>query len=379
VITSALLGAVLIPLTLLTFVLIPFWALAVAALERRRVRLAGGPTIADGHVLVAGSARRRWVVIRLGERATWRDVTYYVVALLFGVLCVMIVVAAGAVVLIASSAPTVAANPSEVLTFPTGPGHAALMVGGSVLAMTVLLYLAAIVTSGQSAIARLLYVPRDDEASLTLSRSALMASFEGELRRIERDLHDGAQQKLVSLSMAIGTAELDAEDLAARGADVTALRRSLAQAHNGVEAALGDLRQTVRAVHPHVLADHGLTAAVQDLAARLPLPVHVNSDLSVRLDETVELCGYFTVSESLTNLVRHSRARTANIQIAYSRSVLRVTVRDDGEGGADPRSGTGLAGLRERAGVLGGELGVSSPAGGPTTITLTVPAAPRQR
>ncbi len=185
-----------------------------------------------------------------------------------------------------------------------------------------------------------------------------------------------AGAELVTLTIALGSAGLDAADLAQAGADVTRLRAHLDQAHDLAEAALEDLRSTVRAIHPRVLADHGLPAAVHELTSRMPIPVDLTSAVDERLGAEIELCAYFVVSEALTNVARHSRASSARVEVVRDGDVLTVRVDDDGVGGADPHAGTGLAGLRERAEAADGNLTVTSPAGGPTMVELLLPARP---
>jgi signal transduction histidine kinase len=263
------------------------------------------------------------------------------------------------------------------------PWGTVLALLASIVAVPALGYVLGLLAEAQEVLAQALLAPRGTELRrqierLTASRTSLVRSFEGDLRRIERDLHDGVQQKLVTLAIALGSAELDVADLGTAGADVGRLQEHLGRAHDLAEAALEDLRSTVRAIHPRVLADHGLTSAVHELTTRMPLPVALESTVEERLDTEIELCAYFVVSESLTNIARHSRARTARVVLARDGDVLTVRVHDDGVGGADLGSGTGLLGLRERAEAARGSLTVTSPPGGPTTVALLLPArAPR--
>lgn len=201
-------------------------------------------------------------------------------------------------------------------------------------------------------------------ADLRRSRRGLVDTFEIERRRIERDLHDGVQQRLVALTMTLGSAELEVSD----SAGLALLR----EAHRQAEAALGKLRATVRGIHPQVLSDHGLAAAVDEIVDASPVPVSV--DLQVpRLSGPVETAAYFFVSEALTNIARHSEARSAAVHGWLHRGDLIVTVVDDGVGGADPAQGTGLAGLAARLAALDGQVTVVSPAGGPTEVRMRCP------
>ncbi|RYI99506.1 MAG: sensor histidine kinase, partial [Actinomycetales bacterium] len=186
-----------------------------------------------------------------------------------------------------------------------------------------------------------------------------------ERRRIERDLHDGAQQRLVALTMSLGQAELELEDGPAL-AHVT-------RAHTLAEEALEDLRATVRGIHPQVLTDHGLEAAVTELAGRSPVPVTTDLAVDGRLSPALEAAAYFVVSEALTNVARHAGADTARVTGGVVDGILHVDVSDDGRGGADPAAGTGLTGLAYRVEAIGGTLEVDSPAGGPTHVRMACP------
>ena len=204
-------------------------------------------------------------------------------------------------------------------------------------------------------------------ADLTASRAESVDASAAELRRIERDLHDGAQARLVSLGMSLGMAA----DLLDR--DPAAARRLLQEARDSTGAALGDIRAVVRGIHPPVLADRGLIGAVQALALDLPIPVTVDAALPGRPPAPVESAAYFAVVECLANVAKHSGARSAWVVIAAPERRLRLQVGDDGRGGADARTGTGLAGIARRLGAFDGTMDLSSPAGGPTVITMEVP------
>ncbi|MFI2364498.1 sensor domain-containing protein [Promicromonospora sp. NPDC019610] len=347
----------------------------IARLDRFRVSLLGQDRIADPHTQ---ELLRR----RLGEAATWRELLYVAACLVVGWAC------ACAHVLLVAAVSAAVTIPGRVLAgdpvWDVNPAGVALGLAVAALTLPALGYIVGLLALAQGALARTLLAPRGEElrrqvARLTASRVNLVRSFEGDLRRIERDLHDGAQQKLVTLAVMLGSAELDlaeldVDGLARAGVDVARLRGHLDRAHDLAEAALDDLRSTVRAIHPRVLADHGLTPAVRELTSRMPVPVKLASTVEGRFDTEVELCAYFVVSEALTNVARHSRARAAAVEVAQDGDVLTVRVHDDGVGGADPRAGTGLAGLRERAAATDGNLTVTSPAGGPTTVTLLLPA-----
>ncbi|GAA2475183.1 histidine kinase [Winogradskya humida] len=204
-------------------------------------------------------------------------------------------------------------------------------------------------------------------AHLTVTRADTVDAQAAELRRIERDLHDGAQARLVSLGMTIGLAE----ELLDR--DPAAARKLLAEAREASGIALVELRHLVRGIHPPVLAERGLDGAVRALAISMSMPVEVDIDLPGRPQTPVESAAYFVIAEALTNVVRHSGAQTAAVTIVYHDGTLAVVVLDDGHGGADPGKGTGLRGMERRLAAFDGTMTLSSPPGGPTVVTLELP------
>ncbi|MGW3656598.1 sensor histidine kinase [Streptomyces sp. NPDC005151] len=210
----------------------------------------------------------------------------------------------------------------------------------------------------------------DRIAQLTESRAGAVEAHGAELRRIERDLHDGAQARIVALSMRIGLAKqlLDRDPAAAR------LR--LDEAQDGAEAALAELRHVVRGIHPPVLTDRGLAGAVRALAADVAVPVTADLDGvedGRRLPAAIEAAAYFVVAEALTNISKHSGATAATVRIGRGPDTLRVVIGDDGHGGADERAGSGLVGIRRRVAALDGTTRISSPTGGPTDIEVELP------
>ena len=216
----------------------------------------------------------------------------------------------------------------------------------------------------------------DRVEQLTQTRADAVDSAAAELRRVERDLHDGAQARLVALGMSLRAAEhlIPASPQAA-----VAL---VAEAREASSKALTELRNLVRGIYPPVLADRGLGEAVRALALDTPLPTETDIILPGRLDAPVESACYFAVAEALTNAVKHSGARQAQVRIRHARGILRAEVTDDGCGGADPAQGSGLAGIERRLGTFDGILAVSSPLGGPTMIVMEIPcelSSPRAR
>src|SRR5256886_7567769 len=204
---------------------------------------------------------------------------------------------------------------------------------------------------------------------LTVTRADTVDAQAAELRRIERDLHDGVQARLVSLSMVIGLVDEIVDRNPAEA------HKLLAEARESTGAALVELRHLVRGIHPPVLAERGLGGAGRALALSLPVPVTVDIDLPGRPDTPVESAAYFAVAETLTNMIRHSSAHTGSVSLHHAEGVLTMVVTDDGIGGADPVTGTGLRGIERRLAAFDGTMALSSPRGGPTVVTMEVPCA----
>jgi signal transduction histidine kinase len=209
----------------------------------------------------------------------------------------------------------------------------------------------------------------DRVTHLARARSVAVQAGAAEIRRIERDLHDGAQARLVAMGMTLDAADQVLDD------NPDAARALLAEARDSSARALAELRDLVRGIHPPVLADRGLADAVRALALDCPLQVHVSADLPARPEAPVESAAYFAVSELLANVTKHAGARQAWVDLWHDQGLLRVGVRDDGRGGADPSRGSGLTGIERRLAAFDGVLAVSSPPGGPTMATLEVPCA----
>ncbi|WP_320775421.1 sensor histidine kinase [Streptomyces sp. CRN 30] len=204
---------------------------------------------------------------------------------------------------------------------------------------------------------------------LTETRRDAVDTSAAELRRIERDLHDGAQARLVAMGMNLGTVE------ALLDKDPEQAREVLAQARRSSAEALDELRDLVRGIHPPVLAERGLGDAVRALALRLPVATEVTVELRGRAEAPVESAAYFAVSELLANAVKHSGADRIWVDLHHADGSLRMTVTDNGKGGARAGAGSGLSGVERRLGTFDGVLAVSSPAGGPTLVTMELPCA----
>jgi len=329
----------------------------------------------------AGSrAGYRWGVVprwgMLTERATWGDIGYALLRLPVSAVAATISVVAWAVALVMLTLPLYNSS------LPSGAEIGDIVLRGTPTmaasaAIGLLVLLAAPQLTRGLAVAdaamsrRLLGPPSDLAARVTeleISRERVVDAAEAERRRIERDLHDGAQQRLVALAMELGRAKAKFTD------DPDAARELVDQAHAQAKEALTELRNLVRGVHPPVLTERGLDAALSGLAALCPVPVEVYVDVPVRPKSSVEAVAYFVVAEALTNVAKHSRASHAKVLVeghGYP-GTLTVMISDDGIGGADAHS-PGLSGLADRVSGVDGRLSVESPAGGPTIIAAELP------
>ena len=356
----------------------PLVALPLARLERARLRLIDTRPVTSGHRVARTAGPGAWLRLRYSEPATWRELGYAgvlvsVMPLLSAVALAVPMLAIGLVAspaIVRAGAGPVALGLGEITTVAQAwpyaiAGLAALPASG---------YLLALAAAAQGVLARaLLHDGGDDDLRARLvevsrSRARLAGGFEAERRRIERDLHDGAQRRLVGLTLQLGLARLDVPpDSPAAGA--------LDDAHAQAKLAMSELRELVRGIHPRVLVDRGLTAALRELADEAAVPVHLDVDLPPerRLASEVEHAVYFVVAEALTNVAKHSGAVAATVTGQLRSGVLVVEVRDDGRGGADPGSGSGLVGLADRVAVVEGRMLLSSPAGGPTVIRVELP------
>jgi signal transduction histidine kinase len=216
----------------------------------------------------------------------------------------------------------------------------------------------------------------ESQAALAASRARVVATADATRRRIERNLHDGAQQRLVSLALDLRAAE------AAAAAGTADLAPELDRVAAGLDDVLADLREIARGLHPAVLADGGLTPALKTLVRRSAVPVHLDIQVGRRLPEPVEIAVYYTVAEALTNAAKHAGATAADIEVSLRDGVLHVRVHDNGPGGANFTRGTGLLGLKDRAEALGGHLRLDSPPAAGTTLEITLPVsdpAPAER
>jgi signal transduction histidine kinase len=353
-----LLSVVLVGAALLVAALLS--GVPVARFERWRLRLVDSEPAHDPHRKPEDPGVRAWVRTRVREQATWRELGFSVICA--GALWWLdagAVGAAGYTVALFLSAP-----------FSRDPGAWAFL--GPVIGIGLIPVIAFPLTAwagARAALTRAVLAPRDAElgerlVEISQSRARLVDAFELERRRIERDLHDGAQQRLVALTMTLGLARLDLP----AGSPVAA---QLDEAHHQATQALAELRELIRGVHPQVLTGRGLGAAVADLAGRSPIPVDLDVEVP-RLPSQAEFAAYFVICEAMANAAKHSGAARLRVHGRVLGDTLVVEVRDDGSGGADPALGSGLAGLADRVAAVDGRLLLSSPPGGPTTIRAEI-------
>jgi signal transduction histidine kinase len=352
--------------------------LPVGALERRRLRLLE-PAVAPTPHATPPPGPGAWLRVRLTEAATWRELGYTAClgsVLLFADLIAVFMLGFGILllvlpVLLAFGAPSRVEFQIGDWNVDNGPKSAAVAIAAiPIIILTV--YGLSAVAGGQAAFTKWLLSPTPAELSrkveeLSGSRTRLVNAFEAERRRIERDLHDGAQQHLVLLTMKLGLAQLEIGDDQSRAGAL------VAEAHQEAKQALTAIREQIHGIHPQVLTDLGLGAAVGELAERCRIPVEPDVQLPHRLPAAVESTAYFVISEALTNAVKHARAARVTVGGRLLDRRLIVLITDDGVGGADPARGTGLRGLVDRVSVMDGTLAIISPVGGPTTLRLELP------
>ncbi|MFI9763339.1 sensor histidine kinase [Streptomyces sp. NPDC051963] len=315
-------------------------------LERKRARALLGVRIDEPSPLPLGNRRngfftRLWMALK--DPVGWRTILYDFIRLPWGILTFVIALS------------------SLFVLWPVLP------------------FIARGLTNADRAMVRGLLSPSDELerriAELESDRTVVVDTTAADLRRIERDLHDGAQARLVNLAMGLGLAK---EKLLEGQADehVAAM---VEEAHGEVKLALQELRDLARGIHPAVLTDRGLDAALSSVASRCTVPVKVTADLNARPAAAIEGIAYFTVSELLQNISKHSGARTASVDVWRSADRLLIQVWDDGRGGARLDGGTGMSGLAERLDAVDGLFVVDSPQGGPTTVTAELPWRDRAR
>ena len=357
---------------------------AIGAFERRRVGALTGAVLQPPRAKVMSSGVWSWIRESFNDRAGWKGLAYGVVMLPWSVLTFTLVVSLWTIGLAGLAAPLYDwLLPDGTTDFGsyefTGWGRIGLIaayVAGGALVLFVLSFIVDFITRVQIAFSKsLLSLGRADYLEqkvddLDQSRTASIAAAEDERRRIERDLHDGTQQRLTGVAIDLGIAR---ERLTAVGDEQS--RELVDRAHEGVKEAIAELRNLVRGIHPAILTDRGLDAAVSALVARISANVAVHSDLDRRLAPEVESTAYFTIAELLTNIVKHSTAASAMLTIRDMGETLEVEALDNGGGGASVQPGGGLDGLQTRLRAIGGAIDVVSPSGGPTRVKVTIPCA----
>jgi signal transduction histidine kinase len=327
-----------------------------------------------------GSTVKRCIRL-LGDPATWRDLLWLLTDAVAGFITALFppaLIAFGVegFVIVAGVWRALQHNYWYAFIPVEGFGTAVLcaLLGGAVIVLA--LYVNPSLIQGHFVIVKSMISPsrgaqlEERVERLYETRHDAVDSSAAELRRIERDLHDGAQARLVSMGMSLSTIEALIEK------DPAQAKKLIAQARESSAEALTELRDLVRGIHPPVLAERGLGDAAKALALRMQVPVEADVELPGRFPEPVESAAYFAISEVLTNAAKHARAERVWLDIHYSQAaggMLRIAITDNGRGGADLNKGSGMAGVERRLGQFDGILAVSSPAGGPTMVTMEIP------
>jgi signal transduction histidine kinase len=330
-----------------------------------------------------GAWLRAWGEAEFLDESRWRDVIYVLVVCPLAIFEFALVLGLWLTALALIGVPVILSGLRAGGSFGSvAPAAWTAIVVGSFLVGLVLVPTASLTARGvmilhRSIVEALLCASpaealRRDVQRLRGSRSAALELEASELRRIERDIHDGAQQHLVALAIDLGRAEERIES------DPAAAKALVASAREQARQALTELRDLVRGTAPAILSDRGLVAALAAVAGGCPVPASVDSDLAPgeRLPPAVERAAYFVVAESLTNAAKHSGASRCDVRLRREAGELVVEIRDDGAGGATIVAGRGLSGLRDRAEALDGSLSVTSPAGGPTEVVVRLPLTP---
>ncbi|WP_018653312.1 sensor histidine kinase [Actinomadura flavalba] len=358
-----------------------------AMLERRLAWLGFGIRIADPYrPMPKGRNPFTKLKAMVLDPATWRDLLYLALRFPLGIaeFVLMAVLWSATGVLVAMPVVVALSGSAEVnlgvFSYWMDNPVAALPVTALGLVVALLaLYVTRTVALGHALLAAVLLGPsaaraenkelRQKTEQLQASRARGVDAVEFERRRIERDLHDGAQQRLLAVAMDIGRARAKLAD------DPEAARALIEQAHTGTREAITELRDLARGIYPAILTDRGLDPALSGLAGRAPVPVEVDVDLPERPPAAVESIAYFIVAEALANVAKYARATRATIRVAREGHWVVVEVADDGVGGAQVRPGGGLAGLADRAATIDGMVTVDSPPGGPTVLRADLPCS----
>lgn len=375
---------------LVTFVGIPILVATAYAdrvlawVERQRAELVLGEPIAQAYRLPGRPGVLPLLRALVTDPQTYKDAAWMVIVFVVGVASAVIAIVVWSTAFAAVTLPFYAwAISAEAVSIDLGgsewtakdwEGNRWWVVALGTLAGCLLVVAAAWVCAGlaqgQARLARFVLSPGAGEArvsELTETRAATVQAQASELRRIERDLHDGAQARLVAVTLDLGLAKQKLDT------DPAAARELIEAAHAETREAIAELRRLVSGIAPAVLADRGLDAALSGLVASCRVPVSLDVHLPRPLPEAVEVAAYFVASESLANVQKHAEAAHASLHARVQDGRLVVEVRDDGRGGADPTGGSGLAGLAGRVAALDGRLFVTSPDGGPTIVRAEIP------
>lgn len=375
--TLTVIAAVIgIPLLALTLILTPLLGHA----ERTRISALTGIEIGNPYrEAPADSKIGDKAIAFLSDGALWRDLLYACLLFPIGLAQFVIAVVGISVPLSLIASPFIVASfgPEFVGGPPFYPINSTVEAIpfaflGVILAI-VAAYIFVLLARSHGVFARWLIGPSDRDQlaarveTLSETRSRMVDVSLDERRNLERNIHDSTQPKLVSLAMSLGLAKEKIDT------DPALAKQLIESAHTEAREVLSDIRNLVRGLHPSILTDRGLEAAIRSLAGYCAVPVNLDIDLSERPPEAVETTAYYIIAEALTNVVKHSQASEAHVMVRREEDTLLIDIEDDGVGGAVPSPASGLSGLQDRAAALDGQLTISSPEGGPTRISARLP------
>jgi len=377
------LGTAVLSLAITAVLAVPFLAAMYGASrmfsswQRSRVEGLLGPAIPSTQ-RPGGATWLRRLLADTRDPNTWRQLSYHLLSGFTSTVFFVLVIGCWVLGILLSTIAAYrwALREESILAPMLNPGGIAVLTAAGLVLFFAAPWVARVVATLDIALAEALLAPsRGAElarrvTSLAESRAGVIDAADSERRRIERDLHDGTQQRLVSLALSLGIARTTLVDVPEPARD------AIVEAHEQAKLALADLRGVVRGMHPAILDDLGLDAALSGIAARSTVPVRLLVELPRRAPRAVEAVAYFVVSEALTNVAKHARATQVDIVVEQTPDgLLRIIVSDNGVGGAQPERGTGLSGLRQRISSVDGTMTISSPPGGPTLIVVELPCA----
>lgn len=391
---SSIIGILALPLVAIAYAVVERWRLAKLGYESR-----------DNHVPMSRDNLLDWIKFRYTELATWRETGVLLILIIVGSLASLMLVAeftlfatAIGMMIGVLNGLTVTnwglysngyddweinqaqfAGPNDTLQFSLPDLDASswwFFLLAALIMLPVFAYLNGLLVAASASLNAMILAPRAEEferqvSRLSESRTKIVDAFESERRRIERDLHDGVQQELVNINMRLGLAEMEAKKLVEQGAADSVLTH-VTEARAQLSHAQQTLRNTVRGIYPAVLEDHGLKAALEELAHGCAVPTRLTYYAQGRMAPEIERTAYFAASEGITNALKHAAASSIDLDVREATGYLQVSITDNGKGGANPDAGTGLAGLGERAQALGGSFTIESGAGG-TSLQMKLP------